>query len=535
VTAPHDAAPGRRTTPPTGLWLELPLWCGAIALLELAGDRVTSDRLDLLVAALVASVVVLVHRFSRVTELIAVSTGRLGARVAALFDVGFGLDFHPQTWAKLRRFRRWRAVVLVVIAADLLLAALIGLAGSPIFAVLRSSYTLYLLVAVVTWAVAWQLVVALAIALVRDLDATPRGGRRRARGTMLTLAVGVLASLVVLVFLDTLAGAWGWMAALLVSLAILAPPRLGPRLDFALHVRATVGDRHRLMTMPAEELVRTQRGLMVLIGLAVCLMIQGHRLPIAGGDAIAAAGRLPLLDAAGLATTWAIAWMSLLWTLAYLFEATVKRRWTDPATAGPIDDDRAGVAALVASNVDLARQEPRPYGDGYLLAVHWWPADRLVRDAWPTPDPRASGAGPSFHQHYGQRARRSLRALLRPLEIDLVFVEDGVPSAQLPAVIALLHAFHDGGGRRLEDGDIGGIPGVTIAVDEIRPEVAESGDATAGGVPGADDGMQPGHARVLMILRLRGDDAGDGDGFSFSRDRGWVERLIDSLSGAPVA
>jgi hypothetical protein len=197
--------------------------------------------------------------------------------------------------------------------------------------------------------------------------------------------------------------------------------------------------------------------------------------------------------------------------------------------------DREQVFELVRNNLDLARGGRRDRGEGFLFAPHWWPSDRMYRDAWHDDDLSEGSAGPDFHRHYGQPARRFLRQVLRTLAIDLIYIEDGVPSADIPPVFEQLFQHYDAaraaGRTGLVERDLVSPPGVHLAIQEIELDIPSQSMG-----PYKEPSYESlSRARLLLILRARGGDEPpvDGDPFAFSREPGWVDRFLSRIPVGP--
>jgi hypothetical protein len=336
--------------------------------------------------------------------------------------------------------------------------------------------------------------------------------------------------------LDLWLGPLGWLLAMSVSLLALVPARLGPRVEFRLNLRMRQpdGGGARLESTTVEEMVRSFLAILVLTALGLALVIQGHRLPFAA-PAAEMASRLSIAHYLGRAVAWVLGVGTLLGTGLYLVEFSLRRRRSDPAIPGPVAPDRAQVFELVRSNLELARGARRDRGEGFLFAPHWWPSDRMYRDAWHDDDLSEGSAGPDFHRHYGQPARRFLRQVLRTLSIDLIYIEDGVPSAEIPAVFEQLFRHYDAareaGRTGLVDRDLVSPPGIHLAIQEIELDIPSQSMG-----PYKEPSYESlSRARLLLILRARGGDEppSDGDPFAFSREPGWVDRFLSRIPVGP--
>ncbi len=505
------------------LYAELGGWLLLLAALEYWGGHVGADSVDLLITACLGAVVVATQRFTHWPRFFLSCAVRAAERVSHWLDGTFGLDFYPEANPHLERYRRpvWVMVALTALVGST--AAVLALAGAPLTAILRHSYATYLLASLVVWLALWQCVWVVTLALAREFDR--RGERpttRRARMPLVGMAAAVC--LACLMLLDATVGPLGWLACYAVTCLLLLPRRWGPPLDFEMHVRVRRGGRFVLQQATTEGLMRSQRAIAALSGLALALVTQGHRLPFAHGDPEATIQRLPMLDTVGRAATWAIATLVLAWTVLYVVDMTWGRRQNDPATRGPYLRDRARLLDLLRSHLELARQSPRPTGDGYLLAPHWWPAERLVRDDSGLTDTEAGApAGPRYNAHYSLAGRRTLRAALRAAEIDVVFIEDGVPAERLARAFRALFARLDTDAGRLEDRQLSELGASPVALQELQPQPEPV-------APEQAEELVPGRARLLLLLRERSGGSEEPDPFDFAHDPHWVEEFLQGTT-----
>ncbi|HWN82911.1 MAG TPA: hypothetical protein VNM87_12495, partial [Candidatus Udaeobacter sp.] len=362
-------------------------------------------------------------------------------------------------------------------------------------------------------------------------------GRGMDRRHLVGLWIGLGLMTALLIELDLWFGPLGWVAAMGISLLALAPARLGPRVEFRLNLRvqSSPGGPARLESTTVEEMVRSFLAILVLTALGLALVVQGHRLPFAA-PAAEMATRLSIAHYLGRAVAWVLGVGTLFGTGLYLIEFSLRRRGSDPAFPGPIAEDRTEVFELIRSNLDLARQGRRDRGEGFLFAPHWWPSDRMYRDAWHDDDLTEGSAGPDFHRHYGQPARRFLRRVLRSLAIDLIYIEDGVASRQIPAVFEQLFQHYDTARRLgrpgLEERQLVSPEGLHLALQEIELDIPSQSMG-----PYKEPSYESlSRARLLLILRTRGADGDQppSDPFAFSREPGWVDRFLSRIPVGPT-
>ena len=148
------------------------------------------------------------------------------------------------------------------------------------------------------------------------------------------------------------------------------------------------------------------------------------------------------------------------------------------------------------------RNEP---GSGFLFCPHVWLVPGVVRDAEPRRSTRGPFVVPVFHgppyaKVFDPRVRRYLGAVLRELEIDLLFWEDAVTWKDLRRVTGVMFEAYDQGRTPLRTRDFIGLPRLRVLIQEEAAELEPSD-------PVPDRPQAPGHARILLILRDRGADA----------------------------
>ena len=142
-----------------------------------------------------------------------------------------------------------------------------------------------------------------------------------------------------------------------------------------------------------------------------------------------------------------------------------------------------------------------------------WLAAHLTRDV----DEGVLGhVGPSYASVIPIAARRHLHQVLGALELDLLFVEDGVRFSALKAVLAMLFEHYDvyGGARLADERRFQGLPGIRVLLHDYVLEEP----LVARGYP-EPDYEDLGRARILHVFRDRGD----------GRDETPTPRDVDSL------
>ncbi len=174
----------------------------------------------------------------------------------------------------------------------------------------------------------------------------------------------------------------------------------------------------------------------------------------------------------------------------------------------------------------------RSEGTGFLFCPHVWLIPGVTRDA----DPRStSTSGPQLHgplyaDVFSHRIRRYVGAMLRDMDIDVIFWEDAVGFADVRRVLRVMFENHDQSRTPARASQFAGIPRVRVLIQsEIADFSAPTDDVTSSvedtsfeeamdhpthptsiddspqGSPGSTtdtDGAV--HTRLLMILRDRG-------------------------------
>ncbi len=146
-----------------------------------------------------------------------------------------------------------------------------------------------------------------------------------------------------------------------------------------------------------------------------------------------------------------------------------------------------------------------PRGGGYWFAPHWWFIPSLDREEphrgksdGPTP-PRP--VGPPFLRVFSPRVRQHFHQVFRAVEVDMVFVEDGVSHRTVEKVLRVLFELYDvhAGQRKVEDYLFRGLPKVRVMVHDYAPGRPFQTDRYR--EPQFDDLSR---ARVLHIFRDNG-------------------------------
>ncbi len=155
-----------------------------------------------------------------------------------------------------------------------------------------------------------------------------------------------------------------------------------------------------------------------------------------------------------------------------------------------------------------AKAEDRSQGGGYWLAPHWWFFNGLGREDGDSSKRAEDGegslrsVGPPFSSIFGRRARQHMHRVLRGVEVDVIYIEDGVQLKQLVQVFRAILEVYDvyGGQKRVDDHSFVGIPKVRVIVHDLSPEKPLV--SVKYRQPKFDDLSR---GRVLHVFRDRGD------------------------------
>ena len=160
----------------------------------------------------------------------------------------------------------------------------------------------------------------------------------------------------------------------------------------------------------------------------------------------------------------------------------------------------------VKSLFKRALSERRVKGGGYWFAPHWWFITGMDREEphrgrgdYPTPP---KPVGQPFHRIFGPRVRQHFHTVLRAVEIDMIFIEDGVSPRTFAKVLRIIFELYDkhSGQRKAEDHSFHSIPKIRVMVHEYTP--GKPFQTTNYNEPQFDELSR---ARVLHIFRDNGD------------------------------
>jgi hypothetical protein len=148
-------------------------------------------------------------------------------------------------------------------------------------------------------------------------------------------------------------------------------------------------------------------------------------------------------------------------------------------------------------------------GGGFWLAPHWWFIDGLGREEGGRSKRTEDGegellrrVGPPFDKAFGKRPRQYLHKVLRAVQIDVIYIEDGVPLKSVVKVLRQLLEVYDvhAGKKLVDDHTFQGIPKVRVMVHEFSP--IKPPTAVTYKQPKFDDLSR---GRVLHLFKDKGD------------------------------
>jgi len=148
-------------------------------------------------------------------------------------------------------------------------------------------------------------------------------------------------------------------------------------------------------------------------------------------------------------------------------------------------------------------------GEGFWIGLQHWYVMGLSRDTDEEELDMAEGAlfteiiGAPYHVAFSRPVRHYFGKMMARLEVDLMFVEDGVGFHRLQKVLRVLFEIYDihGGKQKAEDKHFLGIPGVRVLLHEIDMERPFMSFVYP--EPDYDD---VGRARILHVFKDRGEE-----------------------------
>jgi len=147
-------------------------------------------------------------------------------------------------------------------------------------------------------------------------------------------------------------------------------------------------------------------------------------------------------------------------------------------------------------------------GSGMWIAPHLWFIPGLSRD---TPEDELdlerstilSGViGLPYHRVLPRAVRHHVYVMLRALQVDLIFVEDGVGFRRFRRVLRMLFELYDvyGGKRRADEVHFQGVPGVRVLIHDYQLDEPFKSE-----VYPEPDYENLGRARILHVFKDRGE------------------------------
>ena len=193
-------------------------------------------------------------------------------------------------------------------------------------------------------------------------------------------------------------------------------------------------------------------------------------------------------------------------TLADLDDAAT---WERLARRDEIQKRRKLLSGLEGLFKRAARRKSRP-GTGYWVAPHFWFVHGLMRDSQRDADEDIDVAegtilsgtvGPPYFRVMPREARHHAYRMLRALEVDLIFVEDGVRFRRLRQVLRVLFEVYDihGGRKPAEEVHFRGLPGTRVLIHAFQFDEPFKSEYYP--EPKYD---YLGRARILHVFRDRG-------------------------------
>jgi hypothetical protein len=144
-------------------------------------------------------------------------------------------------------------------------------------------------------------------------------------------------------------------------------------------------------------------------------------------------------------------------------------------------------------------------GTGFWIGLQHWFIYGLTRDEDES-EFGESVIGLPYHRVFPRAARHHFREITQALQIDLIYVEDGVTFRRLVRVLRVMFEIFDmhGGRQKAEDRHFLGLPGVRVLVEEF--ELGQATNFDAGHGYREPDYDEIGRARLLLVLKDRGED-----------------------------
>jgi hypothetical protein len=196
-------------------------------------------------------------------------------------------------------------------------------------------------------------------------------------------------------------------------------------------------------------------------------------------------------------------------------------RWPLPATVDELRSEetlrrlqrrneiqlRRRLMAGLARLFKIAASHRFRRGNGFLIAPHLWFIPGLQRDSDEAEWDLEQGTmlygtiGEPYHKLFPRCVRHHLYVMLRALQIDMIFVEDGVGFRRFTRVLRMLFEIYDihGGRRRADELHFTGIPGIRVLIHEHRFD-----EPFKSSLYPEPDFQNLGRARILHVFKDRG-------------------------------
>jgi hypothetical protein len=155
-----------------------------------------------------------------------------------------------------------------------------------------------------------------------------------------------------------------------------------------------------------------------------------------------------------------------------------------------------------------SRRRSFSQGTGFLIGLQHWFVLGMVRDEDEQnhrEDTIWDGIiGPPYYRAFPPEARDHFREMTAALQVDLLFVEDGVPFRRFVRVLKMMFEIYDifGGRRRIEEWHFTGLPGIRVIIHDFtldQPLLARDG-----GYP-EPSYEEIGRARIVHVFKDRGE------------------------------
>jgi hypothetical protein len=157
-----------------------------------------------------------------------------------------------------------------------------------------------------------------------------------------------------------------------------------------------------------------------------------------------------------------------------------------------------------------ASRRSRDKGHGVWIGLQHWFIMGMGRDDEDSAEDREATAldrviGLPFHRLFPRACRLDHRKMMEALQVDLIFVEDGVSFRRFVRVLRVLFEVYDmhAGQQRVEERHFVGLPGTRVVVDEY--DLGGSTTHELSGYP-EPDYKELARARILHVFRDRGEE-----------------------------